>query len=598
MTNEAGENEPEATRGLRAARVLWAMVKITVRALGWIFLPVALGVQVFEHTGLLDEQLEQVAKRMLAEDALPFSIGEIEVRWLSREVRIDRLQYGEQGRELRLDDVRIVFDWGTRRGFRVERVVVRGGHVRLSENLTRMMRARETEQPQREFDMTRMPTIAAENVAVTLAKSGWDDLPLGRIDIHGRVGQDAELRLDGRIVPPATDATPSPGVVLVSGALDEAGMVRVQASASALPISHAYLPRVPAFEAVRDYDPRGSLNLQLAVDYEVGATVPSAVEATLAIDQGSVQLPYLEDRSRRVEEVSVALHASYDSAAGEELWTREAWNVVTRADARWESIPLELWVRGGTAADEGVLVEADIHSPNLAIGTELQEVTAPSEWLQRVIFPMLQPAGAASLFAGARIRSDWTPAGSLADALDVAFVVAPEGRASAAYHGFANQQDGEFNLGYPLRVDDISGHIFFCYNREVERSAQFALHNVGGDHGSGDVRVNGILVAGSATPENQAKKEHFDFYLSIASDSLAVSESVGAAFQGLSGVITRDEVWDRYDPTAGELGFLLQFCRRRVGDDSAERNGRQRHGRDRDRRADARRRWRALGGRD
>jgi hypothetical protein len=549
------EDEPKRGSGR------W-LVRIIVAA-GWLAAAVVVCALFVEHSGLLSRWLEGRLRRRLAPAPIELAIGDVEVRWLDRTLVVRGLTFGEDGRDVTVERLDVLFGWAPFAGARVERATLEGGHMRLSQALRDALESWGLDDDETvDFDVTHLPLLAVRELDVSIEADGID-VPIGLVDASLVPGRDRP-RLLGRLRPRAV-AGVAQGEVLLTGELEEGGTLVVRGAARGLYLAPELLPEGTPLESARPLDPRAVFDLSATGRYTLGVSVLPEIVADLHLREGSLRLPHITAAdTRRAEPITARVRAEFTPGNGTDLWTREVWRVEAQVEARWENIPCTVGARIGRAAAEDALADAWLHLPEVTYGEGVMELIGGNQQLVD-LREMLDPAGSAEVALGLRFPRGWVPGPRASHAVARCVRVQASGATSIAYVGERNRkQDGVRNIGFPLRLQRVTGHVTYAYAPDLPLEEQLGLFELVGHHPSGTARVNGSMWAGAPWREpgwEPGGPSTTDFHLSAVSEDLPVDDDLERAFQGLVGVTGVAEIFPTYRPSGGSLDFSIELRR-------------------------------------
>ena len=491
-------SEPEAEAGTPARRRVPRILRrasllswILVQVVGWIAALASMALWVGERTGVINYQLQREITRRLGPGAGRFAIESTEIRWLERTVRLRGVRLGAGGRDVSLDRVDCRLGWSARRGPHIEAAEIIDGRVRISRALTRSMRGLTRGDTTIEGDPV-FPTLVVRNLTLLAETPDHGDLELGSLDACLSSSKGERPRIAGRLLPQRPGSLAPGGLIHLSGEWKQGDVIEVDATGRDLEVTMAYLPAGTVLETLRDLDPKGVFDLHAHGRYVLGHSVFPEVDTSILLRDGSVSLAQLDQSiDSRVESIRMELGASFEPRLDQDLWSRDAWDATARLQATWDGTEAQAWARFGEQTAEGVLAEAWVHAPDVDVA-KARRVTSSLPWFEEFLWPMLEPEGSADLYVAVRAPAHWRPEVSAERTLERAVAVVGSGHASVAYHGSLGD-DGQRNLGFPLRMTDISGQVVYAFDPGVAFPEQIGLFDLRGREREGSAHVHGAI---------------------------------------------------------------------------------------------------------
>lgn len=536
----------------RIGRGLW---RATLLA-GWASVA-AVGVVVgVDASGATERWAEERLGAALGPAVGAVRIDEVDLRWSTRSVVLRGLTLGEGRPDLVLDRLVVRVGWRAGGGLSLERIEAGHGDLRISRalvtGLEALLETREDEGP------PALPEVVLRDLSIAVETPPYGDLALGALDAALVRDERGRPDLSGRLTVPHGG-----GEVFLTGRLAGPDLLEVRGAARALPLSSALLPQGEDFDLARRLDPRASLDLEADARWRLGRDVLPEMQARLAISDADLALPWIEDaEERRVEDVRVALEASFHPGDPLALWDRDAWRALGRAELSWEGIDLTAALRVGRAAPRGRLAEAWLHAPRLPVDDRTLELGARRRWLTE-LWQALSPRGEVEVVYGVAFQRGWTPADGLLDTTDRVASILFQGEASMAYVGWPNRETGKRDQGFPLRLSNLTGQVHYAHRAERQPAEEIAIVDLSGDHDGDVVRASGSLrqVPGWTRPPERRREPPEQLHLLVESEGVTVSDDLRPAFEGLRGIEGCEDLWGQYLPTAGRLGVRLELDR-------------------------------------
>jgi len=555
--------EPRRRRWLRA--ILGFGLRTTI-AVGWCAFVAVLAVVILEQSDWVTWKVERELQRRLGDRIGEFHLTSTEIAWTERSVRVNGIGLGENDRDLAVDQLELRFGWEG--GVILEHAIVRGGHMRVSDTLTAALKEIQGEfvgdNAQEADPSAPFPTLALNSFDFTLETPHYGDVAIGRVDVCLR--SDAETtgtsqpRLAGRLRTAVPGADGTPNYVYLNGRLENDQTLIVHSTARNLPLDLSYLPEGLRLDVLQSLDPTGLVHLEARGSYVIGESVLPEASVRIAIQSGSLRLKHLENADeRRVRDVEALVRVDFQPGPRARLWDAETWSGAARLDASWSEFDAHGWLRFGREAGGNRLAEAWFELPDLSLSEDLIELASGAKAVQRVadeIQGAYAPDGKATFRLALRLPEDWQRERPW-QTIERAYSVSATGDMSVAYIGYPLKRGGVRNLGFPLRVHDVSGQLLYTFQPDLPLPESLGILDITGNHGSGQVTARGS-IHGLPTwmlPEDAPGLERVEFHLAVQSDRLAVDEKLEAAFHGLAGVVRPEDVWLPYSPSGGHLAF-------------------------------------------
>lgn len=561
----------------RLKRLIWRLLHVGA----WGIVVTAAVLVFCEQSGLLTHLLRQRVARELGPLGDGFAIGSVELRWfepgvLLRDVRLEAPvdESGDQNGDelaarggaaprpdiLRLDTVHLSFRPGLDLTQPLRRVVVRGGRLHLSDELSRAVELLGAEAEPDEGSgssavpweqLLSPPPMVFSGIAVELALPDERAFELGRASLLADPLVGGGYQLLGRLEPRlggAIDETSA--AVHIDGRLQPDG-VQVQATARRLTFASEALEGRRAADVLPVERCAGSLTVAASLALTGWGTGTPQLSGSLRTSLVDGEL-LVQTETPPIEALDVELDAAFDLQAGERLWRREAWSVRARGEARWLDSPVEAFARFGRdiPGDDWVHAWARVPSLPLDLAT-LDALAAPKEARDLVVG--LEPEGRADVALDFRLADPPPLAGGGRFEPRLAAHLAVAEDFGATYRGLYDPRS-EQRFGFPLPVSRVGGHVLFGHDPRDVRPDHVRI-DVAGQPGAGRgrapergrVHVHGALFSpidpgpDFLGPELDLRIDLRDLPLD-ANARLALSDHPG----------TR-ELWDIWNPTGGRI---------------------------------------------
>lgn len=544
----------------RAARILGRIV----RGLGWVvFFTVAI-LFLAEQSGLLTAIARSVVADRLGAAGGKLRIGSVALGWFDSSVHFTNLELGEGGELLLVEDARLRFDV---RGFfpgrplRVEEVEVRGGHVRISQELLAWSQALSSELPAVPSESARtwdVPSLTVRGLVVDLDTVRFGRIPIGRVDAVVRSAPSGVPVLHGRLVPSLSSNPQGSGEIFISGQEFEPGAFDVQASAAGIPISTDYLPAGTEIEGLRAYAPRGALALQAFGRFRLDGTTPPRATVRLTLTDAELELAL---GRQKIDSLQLDLDAEYEPISVDELLSPSAWRTDAKLNGRWQAMPFEALARIEGPKSRAPLLACRLHVPRLSATHELLDLLGVGA-TEEELWQALDPRGEVELWLGLQCRREWNPDEPIGGEISVAAEVGISGGAGVTFRGWPSSTTGQLDEGFPLPVDGVRGAVVCSYDAAQRRPVNVGIVDATGKTENGSVHVEGIVNshAEDAAP-NLSGYGDAELDLHVEGRGIRVGERLLNALRGLSGVVPPAETWEPFNPAGGELDVDLRIAR-------------------------------------
>lgn len=547
---------------------------------GWLcfgLIVVGLGL---EHHPRLEEWAAEAARERIGGSLTDVvEIEDIDVLWLQRSVRLRGVAMGPTGRELRADEVTLLLDPGATGGAVVERVSINGGALTVTEELTRPMGAPTTGESGTPLEvLSRSPEVVVRDFDVRVAQADAKPISLGTVDVSMTHTRGEDARIFGRLVPAVGVAADPSGIIWLHGALEDGNTVELRGVARSLQVDLGQLADTTNDAAMRErglsplsmaaaFDPDGRVDLVAEASYVIGSSILPEVRAHVAIAGGSIALPWLSSsESRRVRDVDMAAELEFTPTV-EDPMGHAAWSARGSLDAAWQDLALDTGFRMGRFAPEGLVFDAWADLPDAPLDDDLGELTGGEKGIAE-IESMLMPRGRASVSVGVRLTEDNAARTNVRidRLLDRFISIRPRGEATLAYNGSLNLDTGAYEFGFPLPIAGADGDVTWSLrpNEEAQYEGQLAIYGAKARHAEGPVLVQGSLhfIPRWHFPSREvARKTPMPFHLRVESEDLPVDAAFRRAFEGLYDAPEMREILPTWNPSGGELDFVLELWR-------------------------------------
>ncbi len=522
-----------------------------------------------EHHPALERWVAQVVRDRVA-GALTRSVQveDVDVQWLNRSVAFKGIALGPTGRELQLDELTFRIGWGPERGLHLDRVVLEGGVLELSEALAvDMEKVGEGDQTTLDV-LANSPEVVVRDLRIRVVPPKSSTIALGSVDLCMTRLTDELASIYGRLVPALGSTPGSSGVVWLNGTLDANKVARVRGVARSLQLGGALQQRALSSGILPTellaLDPRARIDLVAHASYEIGRSLLPDVNGTLQLTQGSLQLPWIEDPAKQTAtDIALLVDGRFNPEDPDHPFDPEAWRGRGVLEGRIGGVEATAAFRLGNDAPGGSSLEVWADVPAAPLGEELMDLIGNEQSIADV-HEMLASQGQADVSLGVRLRTDGDPDREWADRLEKFALVRPTGSASLAYHGTIDPRTRLQGTGFPVPVEGVMGDVTWSVRTEGRFRGQLAFYDVTCFQAGGPLAVQGSLhftplPAGEIPAEEDRLPS--PFHLIVQSNSLPVDATFRASFDSLRGVDAAQEIVPTWGPDGGALDFKLELWR-------------------------------------
>ena len=559
----------ELRRSLRARRPLTLAARALLTLSGWAcFVGILVALVAESHPALERWVAGLVQDRIAGAMTRSVRVADVDVRWLDRSIAFRGIAMGPTGRELRVDELVLRVGWASDRGVHLDRVLVRGGALELSESLAVDMES------VGERDLTTLdlladsPEVVVRDLRIRVVPPDSSTVALGSVDLCMTRLTDELASIYGRLVPALGAAPGSTGVVWLNGTLDADRVARVRGVARGLRLDGALRRQAVLNDLVPEeliaLDPRARVDLVALASYEIGRSLLPDVDASLHLSEGSLDLPWIEEPARRtVSGVEMRVDASFLPEDPDHPFDPDAWRARGTLEAEVDGLEAVAEFRLGKDAPEGTALEVWADVPNAPLGEDLLDLVGDARSIAD-IQTMLASHGQADVSIGLRLEDTDDPSLQLHERLEKYALVRARGAAGLAYHGVVDPVTREQGAGFPVEVQGVVGDITWSNRTEGRFPGQLAFYDVACIQAGGPLAVQGSLHfmpgLGKEDP-GLAELLPSPFHLIVESSTLPVDGDFRAAFDGLRGVEEAQQVVPTWGPDGGSLDFKLELWR-------------------------------------
>ncbi|MBL8860238.1 MAG: hypothetical protein JNL28_17145 [Planctomycetes bacterium] len=538
-----------------AARAVLGVLLI----LGWTSLLLAIGLFGAEKTGLLRDRVRATLAQRLGPLGGELTIHEARLRWFEPALELDGVRIGNSGEWFDAEMVRASFAFFGQGGARFDGLELRGGRVRLSRTILDAL------QPGGEgletgsklvTEQRALPTVRIEDLDIELDTEHFGVIPIGRINALLRPDDRGRPELWGRIVPSLASSAAESGEIYLHGKMRDEITFEVRAAASHLPIGTDYLPAGTDIEAVREWEPRGVLELEAAALLSLDSGVAPRVRARVQVHDGGLRL----GRGGRVlDNLLFDVGTTWTPTSWDDAFEPRAWRGDVRLSCSLENSPLEFSAIFGPDAGPGLLAKAWVHSPRLVLDdTLLAAAGNPAEMAK--MWAVFEPRGHCAAWVAARLPASFQRGDDLLRALEIGGEARFDGNGGMTYHGFA-RANGVRDMGFPLPLERVSGGVVFAHDAERNRPLKIALAGLAGDSGSSVITASGLVQSHEkSVPDDAESHGYVEYDLALATRGLAVDDKLYRALDGLSGSLPPKKSWMPFHPQGGNVDVDLQLA--------------------------------------
>jgi len=543
-------------------------------AFAWLLVLGAAGLIALEESGVLTRVVQQRLARELGALGPHVHLERARLLWFEPGLVLDGLTFdGERGPDgvwragperLRLSSIHVRLDPRLDPRKPVREIEIKGGRLLLAGALFDAVQEL-ADQAGPEPGGGAPPPITLRGLALEVERipgsgepraTAPERVPLGSVDLalrpDGSGEQGRGARITGELRASLGGAVQTPNTIVVEGALAPEGGATLRAIARGITLNSAGLDEADVARIAELERFQGELDLDLVLDLPPSPAGPTASLA-LRIEDGRVErageLP--------LTDLVVGADVRCTPGAGGGLASPDAWAATMRASGRYDDASIDATVLFGGDAGERSLVEAFGRASDL----HLRESSLRAFHVDHIFdvvetYRALEPEGTVDAAFSARVAREPRPAADTAPGprrpVEVAVEIRADGEAAMTFRGWKNDR-GE-RQGVPLRCAEVAGDMLLAVDTRAEQPARFALLDLVGDHGTGNVHASGLIASAPGG-------KHSDLDLRFRVPSIAIDDRLGAALHSLSGV---GETWDSLAPSAGTLSSEWRLRSRRA----------------------------------
>lgn len=540
-------------------RLALRLVTGAILIVGWLALFLAIALFAAEKSGFLTSYVRDAARSRMGSIGDDLTIREVRWCWFESAIALEGIDIGPHSEWLHVDAARLDFELFADGGPRVHSCELQGGRVRISRAFVDAFQssAGDITVPGHLASGPRaVPSIRIEDLDIELETSHFGVLPIGHVDALLRADPRGRPELWGRIVPSLAGSAAESGKIFLHGKLGEGDLFEVRATATHLPIGTDYLPSGTDLEVVRQYDPRGTFELDAAGIIGLDGKFDPRVHAQMQIHDGSLRLGA---DGRHVENVALDLETWWTPSSLDKAFDPRAWRVESRLHGSIEGSDYDVVGFVGPDAGAGALAKAWIHAARLPIGSALLDMCGNTPSVTEA-WRVFEPRGACEAWIGARIPSDFQRGEDPLRKVQLFGAAHFDGRAGMTYHGFAHTT-GVRDSGFPLPLEKVSGDLVCALNRTRLRPLKVALVDLSGDSGSSLITAKGLVQSHAVdVPPFSPGYGYSEFDLDLATKGLAVDDRLRRALEGLSGSLPPATTWEPFQPRGGSVDVEFRIA--------------------------------------
>jgi hypothetical protein len=504
---------------------------------------------VYERSGALGERVRREVFEASGEE---LEIERAELDWFRPSLRLFGVHLARESGPFAIDELEVSLAW---RDGRIvpTRVDVLGGRVQLSEALAARVQTVLARSPAPASTGPRPPPppIVVQRLHVDWVHPEWGLTALGRVDATYRESLGGDPQIQGRIAP--AFAVPSDGAlaeIYLSGTRDHDGRIALHASCNGIPISADAIPPRSPFAAARSWKPRARLQFELTASFALDAHAPPSGRLRARWSDGSLQLP---TTPVPVTDVAIDLQAECSAPSLAGLLDPRAWTSTAHLEARWNAIPIDAWALFGTNAGPGLSARAWVHAPRLPLQRTTAEVAGSTE-IATEIFEAVDPGGVADVLAGVR----WPAASSITDeraslSPEIAIELDARGTSTACVHGWFDPSRDRRD-GFPMRVEQITGHIVAVHDQSGARPTLVALLEILGAHSKGTRAQCPGFADGLILVPTGGGQPSFD--LRVGGHGIPIDAELERSLHGIQGT---EFIFPEFSPAGGSCAIVARL---------------------------------------
>jgi hypothetical protein len=511
-----------------------------------------------EWTGLGTSWVHQILSVRLSALGGDLRLGAADFRWLEPGLVLEEVSLVTESEVLAAEHLHVRFGWKGGLALAPTRVHLQGARVVLDPALANGIRGlldveEDSEKKRESSGLPFLPEILIEDLTLLVETSEKELVEVLHVDFALDSKTD-QPKVFGRVQTPRQRAQGAPGSIRLSGGVDEEGVLSLRGQTMNLEITPEDIPNVPELDAVRRWQPSGTLDLETNV--VVDLLNDSAPRATFTgrLEEGELLPP---DATRFLGGLDIFYGLTFAPEEEEWLWDTSAWAGVATASGEFADETFRAGGLLGDAARHDAHFEAWLELEKIDLKLPLDELLPKATWVDD-LQTAASPDG--SISAKISTRLPRLPEGeqeiSSRPEMLVHLDVTPE--TQLTYHGWPLNTPGREPVGFPLPTTVKKGEITYAYTRRLARRGILSLAlELEQASGPCDVRYLKWSAPVDTPPFASASEEH----LAISVPRLDVNEDLERALRGLSPILGEERIWERYAPAGGSLGVELYLAR-------------------------------------
>lgn len=542
------------TQGRRILR--WLLARLGT--LGWGTLLAGALLGVVEWTGLGTSWVHQILSVRLSALGGDLRLGSVDFRWLEPGLVLEDVSLVTEREVLAAEHLHVRFGWQGGLALTPARVHLRGARVVLDPALANGVRGlldveEDTEKKPDSSELPFLPEVLVEDLTLLVETSEKEQVEVLHVDL-ALESTSLQPKVFGRVQTPRQRSQGAPGSIRLSGGVDTDGVLALRGQAVDLEITPEDIPSVPELDAVRGWQPSGTLDLETKV--VVDLLNDSAPRATFTgrLEEGELLPP---DALQSLGGLDILYQLTFAPEDEEWLWDTSAWSGVATASGEFADETFRAGGLLGDTARHDAHFEAWLELDNIDLKTPLDELLPKASWVDE-LHTAASPKGSISAKISTRLprQPESDQEVSPRPEMLVHLNVTPETELN--YHGWPRKTPGREPVGFPIPATVKEGEITYAYTRRLARRGILSL-SLELEQASGpcDLRYLKWSAPVDTPPFASASEEH----LVINVPQLDVNEDLERALRGLDPILGEGVIWERYQPASGSLGVELYLAR-------------------------------------
>lgn len=535
-------------------RIAWLLMATG----GWLVLLALAAWGLLVDTSLTTNAIANLIKEKLS-SAGEVQVGSIEFAPMGREVIIRDFSLKAQDGRVEIERLRLFVGWKPKRGLGIDGIVAEGGSLWISEGFLDSLPSLDGAESETAAAQG-IPPVQLDGLALHVLLAGEDWVDMGVLAL-GAQQTESQWTVQGKLQD--TLITRSP--LWFHGTVDGDGAVHARAACDAVMLgrlqNQSWIP-ANLREPLELWHAAGRARVQATLACTAHAE-PWDLHLDLDLEDGRAILPphdLGQEMSDASQDSNLKINTTWtaDLRLGPNGKT-ESFAFRSQTELSLGEMNGSILARGGTAAPKGQLLEVWLDAPRVNWEQEL----LPRLGLEGTVAElegMLQPSGEGQALGWLSVPDDAWNSDRPGTRIARQFAIEPLADTSAAYHGDPNwEADGARNLGFPMRVKQLSGTVLHGYTPGRLLPEELGLVHIAGQHSTGPARIEGIFrIRGrwidQAPPRSPVP---LVMLLSIEGDSMEMGEAFYAGLDGLAGIDPIPEIRQGLDSNGGSLDFGL-----------------------------------------